>query len=412
MKYFFSIIRSSLKDLAANKLRSFLTMLGIIIGIASVILVMAIGRGAQELIISQVTQIGTDLIGVLPGQSESDEPPIASFVGTVTSLKVEDARAMEELSTIAISTPYATGRDTITYGNNSDIFDFTGVSEAYVDVEATEVAKGRFLSKRHVDSMARVCVLGHEVKEELFGWHDPIGERVRLRGQNFEVIGVMEERGSHITGNLDSQIFIPITTAQKVLLGIDYVNLIRAKMKPGVSENLVRAEVEQLLRHRHNISDPSKDDFSVRTMAQLLDILGNVTGAIQGFLVMVVAISLLVGGVGIMNIMLVSLSEKIREVGLRKALGATDRSILIQFLSESTLLSFFGGILGITFGLGLGLLISYLIRLFSGLEWQFLISPLQVLSASLVAISIGLIFGIYPAWKASKLDPIDALRYE
>lgn len=393
-------------------MRSFLTMLGIVIGISSVILVMAIGAGAENLITSQVTQMGTNLVGVLPGKTEDQGPPAAALGVTVTTLKREDAQAIKELPDIKAASPYVGGRSNVNYRNRAEFYDFTGVNASYVNLEDTSVAQGRFLTQRDIDSYARVAVLGYKVKEELFAGRDPVGKYIRLKKQRFKVIGVMKERGSSIFGNFDSNIFVPVSTAQKRLLGIDHVNFIRAKMLEGANKKQIKTSVEQLLRHRHNISDPSKDDFMVRTMAQMLSILKNVTGAIRAFLVMVVAISLIVGGIGIMNIMLVSLSERVREVGLRKALGARDSNIRTQFLIESSLLAFLAGIIGILLGLGLGVGISYLIRTFTALNWKFIISPGQIGLAALVSILIGLSFGYYPARKAAKLDPIDALKYE
>lgn len=392
-------------------MRSFLTMLGIIIGIASVILVMAIGEGAQQLIISQVSKIGTNIIGVLPGKSETKGPPIAAMSGTITSLKKEDAQAMKKLSSIRAATPMAEGRATISYQNQAQLFDLVGVSSDYIKVERASISQGHFFNNHHQQAFARVVVLGHEVAQELFKGKNCISEKIRIKGRSFKVIGVLEKRGTTFFGKLDSQVFIPITTAQKDLLGINHVNAIRAKVVPGQME-LATQEIEQLLRHRHNIEDPEKDDFTVRSMDQLLSILGNVTGAIQAFLVLVVAISLVVGGIGIMNIMLASLSERIREVGLRKALGAKDQDILIQFLSESGLLALIGGSLGVVVGVGLGVGIAYLIRYFTNFAWYFLIGPSQIFLAVGVALTIGIIFGLYPARKAAQLDPIDALRYE
>jgi putative ABC transport system permease protein len=412
MNLLVTILKSSLKDIFANKTRSFLTMLGIIIGIASVILVTAIGTGAQQLIISQVTKVGTNLIGILPGKSEEEGPPIALMGVNITTLTNEDAQAIRKLPYIEAVSSYVSGNYPVTFSNQSQNFDIAGVSADYINVEDTSLEQGYFFSQNQINRYAKVAVLGHEVAQELFNGANPLGKRIRIKNVNFEVIGLFKKRGSYLFGNFDSQVFVPVTTAQKSLVGINHVAFIRARMQSGANEKLVEKEIETLLRFRHRITDPDKDDFSVRTMAQLLSILKQVTGAIQSFLILVVAISLIVGGIGIMNIMLVSLSERIREVGLRKALGATDNNILIQFLAESTLIALLAGLIGVASGLLLGWGISYAIRLFTNLEWYFIISFSQIILAAGVAMMIGMIFGLYPARKAAHLDPIEALRYE
>ena len=406
------IIRSAFKDLAANKIRSFLTMLGIIIGISSVILVMAIGSGAQQLIVSQVTKMGTNIIGVLPGKSEMQGMPISVMGVTITSLKQEDAEAIANLPYIIAASPYATGRDTVAYQKEVRISDLTGVSPDYPIVEEALVERGYFFNQRQQSSFARVAVLGHTLAQELFGNLDPLSKNIRIRGRTFQVIGVLAEKGNTLFGKVDSQVFMPVTTIQKDLLGIDYVNSIRAKATDSSKMNLARVEIENLLRHRHGIKSADKDDFTVQTMTQMLDILKEVTGAIQAFLLLVVAISLLVGGIGIMNIMLATLSQRIKEVGLRKALGAKDQDIFLQFLVESSLLTLIGGLLGLAFGVGAGIAIAYLIRLLTGFAWYFSITFSQMILAIGVALIIGILFGLYPAQKAAKLNPIKALRYE
>ncbi|MEF8847211.1 MAG: ABC transporter permease [Candidatus Paceibacterota bacterium] len=405
------LTRTALKDLAANKLRSFLTMLGIIIGIASVILVMAIGEGAQQLIISQVTTVGTDLVGVLPGKSDNEGPPLGALGGTITTLKRGDAEAMEDLPHIKSATPYVQGRTTVSYDKEAKLYDLMGVGSSYLKVENANIEKGYFFNEKQTQSYAQVVVLGSEVAEDLF-YRNPLGESIKIKGRTFRVIGVLEKRGNTFFGNLDQRVFVPVTTAQKDLLGINHVNLIRGKVTDPSKMSVAQEEIERLLSHRHNIPAEGKEDFTVMRMDQLLKILGNVTGAIQAFLILVVAISLLVGGIGIMNIMLASLSERIREIGVRKAVGAKNQDILTQFLIESTLLSIIGGSVGIILGVGLGFGIAHLIRYFTNFAWYFLITPWQIALAVGVTILVGLLFGLYPARKAAQLDPIEALRYE
>lgn len=412
MRNFIAIIRIALKDLMANKTRSFLTMLGIIIGISSVILVMAIGAGAQQLIISQVTKMGTNLISVLPGKSEASGMPTSAMGITITSLKREDAEAIKNLPYIVAASPYVTGRDTVSYKKEVKTSDLTGVSSDYMVVEESFIEKGYFFNQQQQSSFARVAVLGHTLSQELFGNISPLSKKIRIQSRTFEVVGVLAKKGNTLFGEVDNQVFVPVTTMQKDLLGINYVNFIRAKVIDSSKMELAQAEIENLLRHRHDIKNVTKDDFTVRTMEQMLDVLKEVTGAIQAFLVLVVAISLVVGGVGIMNIMLATLSQKIREVGLRKALGARNKDIFVQFLVESSLLTLIGGLLGIIFGIGAGLIVAYFIRLWTGFAWQFIISPGQIILAVGVALVIGVVFGLYPAQKAARLNPIKALRYE
>ncbi len=406
-----SVVKIALKDLTANKMRSFLTMLGIIIGISSVILVMAIGAGAQQLIVSQVTKMGTNIIGILPGKTETGMP-IAAMGITITSLKREDAEAIKDLPSIEVACPYVTGRDNVSYGKEVKVLDLVGVSPDYMEVEETSIEKGYFFNQKQQSGFARVAVLGYTTAQELFKDANPLSEKIRIKGRTFKVIGVLKERGNTFFGNVDSQVFMPVTTVQKDLLGINYVNLIRAKAVESSKMEIAKTEIEELLRYRHNIKSAKKDDFTVQAMGQMLSVLEGITGAIQAFLILVVAISLLVGGIGIMNIMLTTLSQRIREVGLRKALGAKDRDVFIQFLAESSLLTLIGGLLGVISGVGLGIIIAYFIRLFTNFEWYFLITSGEIGLAIGVALIIGIVFGLYPAQKAAKLNPIKALRYE
>jgi putative ABC transport system permease protein len=281
-----------------------------------------------------------------------------------------------------------------------------------MEVEETSIEKGYFFNQKQQSGFARVAVLGYTTAQELFKDANPLSEKIRIKGRTFKVIGVLKERGNTFFGNVDNQVFMPVTTVQKDLLGINYVNLIRAKAVESSEMEIAKTEVEELLRYRHNIKSAKKDDFSVQSMGQMLSVLEEITGAIQAFLILVVAISLLVGGIGIMNIMLTTLSQRIREVGLRKALGAKDRDIFIQFLAESSLLTLIGGLLGVISGVGLGIIIAYLIRLFTDFDWYFLITSGQIVLAIGVALIIGVVFGLYPAQKAAKLNPIKALRYE
>lgn len=406
-------IRSVLSIIGRNKVRSFLTMLGIVIGIMSVIVVMSVGAGAQSLILNQVTSLGSNLIGVLPGKSEDNGPPASAMGIVVTTLKYEDMKALtgSEFPSIVSVTGYVRGAETINWGDNKTDTSFVGVSADLPNVEDTEVRLGRFFSEEEEKGLARVVVLGSQVAKELFEDTDPLGKQIRIKKTPFTVIGVMVERGSSGFQNQDNQVYTPITTAQKLLLGIDYLSFGRIKVDKAENVDKAVEYIKQVLRERHKITNPEEDDFSVRTTAQGLDALTNITNALKIFLSAIAAISLIVGGIGIMNIMLAAVQERTREIGLRKAVGATNRNIITQFLIETVMITFLGALAGIL----LGTLISFVagkIAQSQGYHWDIVVSFSSIFTACIVGVSIGLIFGIVPARRASKLNPIEALRYE
>ena len=409
--YIFNTLKYAFQNLALQKSRSFLTMLGIIIGVAAVISIMAVGASAQDLLLSQVRAMGSNLVGVLPGAADEMGPPASIFGIEITTLKYEDALALEKLPNLMAVCSYVKGRGTLSYFNKIKDFNYTGVTPSYLEVEDTSVEFGRFIKKEENDSLARVVVLGSQTKEELFGQDDPLDKRIKINQVSFKVVGIMKQRGVVTFENQDEQVFIPLKTAQKLLLGIDHLAFIRAKVNEPDNVNLAISQMKNILRYRHNIKDPAKDDFSVRSTAQALDILGAVTQALKLFLAMVATISLIVGGIGIMNIMFVVVSERTREVGLRKALGARRKDILIQFLVESATMTLLGGIIGIVSGILIAFIVTIGVNYF-GYDWQFIITPLSVFVSTLMAVSVGIIFGLWPANSASKLNPIEALRYE
>ncbi len=409
--YLINVLKQALRILAAQKSRSFLTMLGIVIGVAAVISIMAVGASAQDLLLDQVRAMGSNIIGVLPGGSEENAPPAALFGIEVTTLKYEDGLAMQELACIEAACSYIKGRGTVNYFRETKDCDYNGVSETYVQVEDTSVAQGRFFRREEVDSLSRVAVLGSQVKEELFGLEAALGKRIKINQIGFRVIGVMKERGTATFQNQDDQIFIPIKTAQKLLLGVDHLAFIRLKVDNAENVDLAISQAKDLLRYRHNIKDPTKDDFSIRSTDQALEMLGTITQALKIFLAAVAAISLIVGGVGIMNIMFVVVNERTKEVGLRKAVGASRRDIMFHFLIESMVITLIGGVIGIL----LGLLIAFVVFIgvnYYGYDWNYIITPFSIFISTLTAISVGVIFGLWPAYRASKMDPISALRYE
>lgn len=409
-------IRISYKNLLAAKFRSFLTILGIIIGVASVIIIMAIGQSAQALILDQVSGIGSNLIGIMPGASDEKGPPAAALGIKVTTLKYGDLEAIrngQNVPEIETAAGYVMGTQQAQYESNSIAASFTGTTASYLDVENAEIASGRFITKDEETNMARVAVVGKNIIRDLFSGQDPVGKIFKFKDQNFTVIGVFKEKGSggFGTASVDDSIFIPLRTAQKLFLGIDYIAFIRAKVKSSDLIPYALANVKSTLRGRHNIKTASDDDFSVRDQAQAIKMITQITNVLRYFLLAIGTISLVVGGVGIMNTMLIVVNQRIREVGLRKAIGAKTKDILTQFLMESSAISFFGGAIGIIFGILVSLLAAFVMQKL-GYVWPFLISWQSIVVATLVSIGIGVIFGMYPARKASKISPMEALRYE
>ncbi len=415
----------ALGALVANKLRAALTMLGIIIGVASVVSLMSIGRGAQASITSSITQVGTNLIYISPGSAS--QGGVRQGEGTAATLTLEDAKALADPSQVpalkAVSPVIMTFGQVVAQGQNVNTR-IMGVEPAAEAISSLVVADGEFITQQQVDANSRVAVLGATVAKNLFGDQSPVGQQIKISGSQFRVIGVLEARGGMAGASQDDQVLAPITTvmnrlmAQRTARGSRNVSTIYAQ---AVSEQDIAQAQEQIttvLRERHHITG-SQDDFTMTTQEQILGVLNQVTGVLTMFLGAIAGISLLVGGIGVMNIMLVSVTERTREIGIRKAVGAKQRDILLQFLIEAVVLSGVGG--GI--GLGLGWIISRVISGFNlgasttaagtataGL--QALVTPDIIILAFSVSAAVGLFFGIYPARRAARLHPIDALRYE
>lgn len=407
-------IKISYKNLLAAKGRSFLTILGIIIGVASVIIVMAIGASAQGLILDQVTSIGSNLVGVLPGASEEKGPPATVFGTIITTLKYRDLQEILKkgnVPDVTNASGYVTGSATAKAQENSFAVTFQGVSSDLPNVENIKVSEGRFFLPEEETNLSRVAVLGADRVADFFPNEDPIGKTLTIKDLNFTVVGVLEKKGSSGFSNTDQNIFVPLFTAQKLLLGIDYLNFIRSKVNDPQNLDQAVADIKTTLRHDHNVKDPADDDFTVRSTAQALTTLTSITNVLKYFLTSIAAISLLVGGVGVMNIMLIAVNQRIREIGLRKAVGAKNVHIVWQFLIEAVAITFAGGILGILFGILIAYLAAVIIRAL-GNNWQFIITWQSVAVATSVTILVGIIFGLYPAKKASRVSPMEALRYE
>jgi putative ABC transport system permease protein len=410
-------IKISYKNLTAAKFRSFLTMLGIIIGVGSVIIIMAIGQSAQELIIDQVKGIGTNLIGVIPGASSGENSPPAAAMGiSITTFTYDDLEALRNqrnVPEVEDGAGYVIGSDTVSYGGFDKSLSFTGTTASYINVETAEIENGRFFTKEEEMNLSKVAVVGSKMALDFFGNDNPVGKTIKIKEQNFNVIGVFKQRGSSSFGlaGQDDSVFVPLKTGQKILLGINYLSYARLKVKSSDLIPSAIANTKTTLRERHNIKDPSKDDFSVRDQASALETVTNITDILRYFLLAIGTVSLLVGGVGIMNVMLIAVNQRVREVGLRKAVGARNSEIITQFLIESATISSLGGIVGIILGILLAFIAAIIIQAL-GYHWPFIVSIPSIFVAFGVSALIGIIFGIYPARKASRISPMEALRYE
>jgi len=412
-------IATAFRGLKTNKARSFLTALGIIIGVTAVVGMMSLGAGAENLIVGQVMSLGSNNIFIEPGSFDPQKQTMMEAQMEqmeIKTLKVSDAEAIKELTNVELAAPMAYGAGRVVYKNIDQKFTFYGITPDTQKIQDNQVVAGRDITEAEVRSMARVAVLGHKTAEDLFGEDDPIGKTIRVNKTNLRVIGVLEELGSQMFMDLDTYIYLPVTTAQKSLMGIDHVNgiMVKAKSEEVLDETV--EEIRLLLRERHGIHNPegdlTKDDFKVMSQVEAVEMLTMITGIFTLFLSSVAAIALIVGGIGIMNIMLVSVTERTREIGLRKAVGARKKDILIQFLLEAIGLTIVGGIIGVILGVifssGGGLVMGRLL----GTSWGFYIS-FKAIGLGLAVTGItGLVFGIYPARKAARLSPIEALRYE
>jgi putative ABC transport system permease protein len=400
---FWTSLKVALKSLLANKLRSFLATLGIIIGVGAVISMLALAGGARKQIMDRVASMGTNLLIVSPGKGHSH----GRSGGSRESLKIDDAIAiMAEVEGIAQMAPVAQGQGQIKYFNKNTQCAITGTTITYFPIRAFVIDKGRCFTELEAETMARVAVLGSVTAENLFGDNPALGETIKIKGINFVVVGVMKSKGDQGWSNPDDQAIVPYTTLMKQIAGVDSLREIDIQARDSQSLDKVLESITTVLRRRHRIQPGADDDFNVRNQAEILEVASDVTGTFTFLLGGIASISLLVGGIGIMNIMLVTVTERTREIGIRKAIGARDRDILLQFLFEALLLSGIGGFLGIAVGIGGAELIGRLTT------FTPLVEPMSVALAFGVSASVGVFFGFYPAMRAAELDPIDALRYE
>jgi len=415
---FTNSFKTAIIGLKTNKTRSFLTVLGIVIGIASVILMMSLGDGAQNLILRQIMSMGANNVYVEPGAFSGGGDMTQQMMEgmEVKTFTLKDIEAIAKDPLVEMAAPIVVSVSRVVYKNNDEKITFFATTPAYNKITDARTILGSDFTDFEVQSMSKVAVLGYKIKEDLFEDENPIGKIIRIKKTNFRVIGVMEEQGTQMFQSLDEYIYIPITTAQKFLLGINHVQSSVVKI---ISQDQIDEAVEDIrliLRERHNIYNPdgdlAKDDFKVVSGKETADIMNTVTSILTLLLSSVAAIALVVGGVGIMNIMLVSVAERTREIGLRKAVGARSKDILYQFLIESVVLTVLGGVLGILLGAIFSYLVSIVLTMALGIQWDFVLSLSSIILAFGVAAVIGLVFGIYPARKAAKLSPIDALRYE
>ncbi|OHA34463.1 MAG: hypothetical protein A2938_01305 [Candidatus Taylorbacteria bacterium RIFCSPLOWO2_01_FULL_48_100] len=403
---FIDLIKETHVGLSANKVRSGLTVLGIVIGISSVVAMISIGQGASASIESSIEGLGSNLLTIIPGTVQPGRGFVSSGRGSAETLKNADADAIMDIQGVAAVSPEYQQRFQIvsTVGNNTNSL-VIGAVPAYETVRNVSVGVGSFITEQHLRSMGRVAVVGATVASDLFGEEEPLGKTIRVNRVIFKVIGVMEAKGSSGFFNADDMVIVPLSTMQKILSGAEHLSLIAVSVLNKDEMPLVQSEASSLLaaRHRVTIDNP---DFSIVSQADIVGALTQVTDTFTIFLASIAGISLLVGGIGIMNMMLTTVTERTREIGLRKALGAKNRDISAQFLAEAIVLTVIGGIVGVI----LGWLISKTVSQVAGIATE--VSLGAVLLAFGVSAGIGIVFGYYPARRASRLNPIEALRYE
>jgi len=408
-------IKSAQATLKHGKTRSLLTMLGIVIGIASVIILMSIGQSAQDLILNQVEGIGSNLIFIVPGGTNGKfQSPAASQGIIIKTLVQNDVDALAREPSISGVAPIVSGQTSAVYGENNLTITYQGVTANFFTIRNYTVTNGFAFTDQDVTAYNHVVVIGSDLATTLFGKYiNPVGKSIRLGNTTFRVAGVLKSMGVGVGGvNQDDLALMPVTVAQNQMLGINYFQYVLVEANPAYNTSFITSRIQSVLEQDHAITNSSKDDFTIETQADILSLLGNITSILTIFLTAIASISLIVGGIGIMNIMLVSVIERTREIGLRKAVGATDRDILQQFLVEAVMLTFIGGVIGIAIGAVVVTAVYLILSTFFSIGWVFAFPLSAVVIAVIVSSVTGVGFGLYPARQAARKSPIEALRYE